>query len=62
MGLFFACGRDLSMRRFWGGMGLEAVWGRELAGTMLGEAGFGKVAVHELPHDIRNDYYVCHKG
>ena len=45
-----------------GGMGLGAVWGRELAGTMLGEAGFARVAVHELPHDIQNDYYVCHKG
>ena len=42
-----------------GGKGLGAMWGRELAETMLREAGFGSVEVHELPHDLINYYYVC---
>lgn len=42
-----------------GGMGLGAAWGQELAQQMLREAGFSRVTVSELPHDIINDYYVC---
>ncbi|MGE5146552.1 MAG: class I SAM-dependent methyltransferase [Candidatus Eiseniibacteriota bacterium] len=42
-----------------GGQGLGALWGRETAERMFKEAGFGSVAVHELPHDIQNCYYVC---
>ncbi len=42
-----------------GGDGLGAMWGRETAERMLGEAGFGRVEVHELDHDIQNYYYVC---
>ena len=41
-----------------GGAGLGAMWGRELAQTMLAEAGFGKSSIHELSHDPQNDYYV----
>jgi hypothetical protein len=35
------------------------MWGREMAERYFRDAGFGSVAVHELPHDIQNDYYVC---
>lgn len=42
-----------------GGEGLGAMWGRELAEQMFREAGFGRVEVHELDHDIQNYYYVC---
>lgn len=44
-----------------GGMGLGAVWGRELAHAMLREAGFTDVSVHRLPHDIQNAYWVCRR-
>ncbi|HEY9078501.1 class I SAM-dependent methyltransferase [Magnetovibrio sp.] len=42
-----------------GGAGLGAMWGRELAESMFKDAGFRTVAVHELDHDIQNNYYVC---
>ena len=43
-----------------GDAGLGAMWGRELAENMFQEAGFSDVSVHELEHDIQNNYYVCH--
>ncbi|MCC7147236.1 MAG: class I SAM-dependent methyltransferase [Phycisphaeraceae bacterium] len=42
-----------------GGAGLGTCWGRELAQQMLGEAGFRKVRIEQLPHDMINDYYVA---
>lgn len=42
-----------------GGEGLGTVWGEELAVQMLGEAGFGEVAVKQSDHDIINNYYIC---
>lgn len=42
-----------------GGIGLGAAWGEEKAFELLGEAGFGDVAMHRLPHDMQNAYYVC---
>jgi 2-polyprenyl-3-methyl-5-hydroxy-6-metoxy-1,4-benzoquinol methylase len=44
-----------------GGVGLGAMWGEELAQEMLGEAGFTRVRVEQLPHDIINSYYVATK-
>lgn len=44
-----------------GGAGLGAMWGRELAETMLADAGFSRVAVHTLPHDIQNLYFVAQR-
>jgi len=41
------------------GAGLGAMWGRELAESMLREAGFDSVEVNELPHDIQNYWYVA---
>jgi len=41
-----------------GGKGLGAMWGKELAITMLKNAGFSSVKVLELPHDPINYYYV----
>lgn len=41
-----------------GGAGLGTMWGRERATSMLEEAGFGEVEIHELEHDIQNDFYV----
>jgi 2-polyprenyl-3-methyl-5-hydroxy-6-metoxy-1,4-benzoquinol methylase len=44
-----------------GGAGLGTMWGKEKALEMLAEAGFGDVAVHELPHDFQNYFYVTEK-
>jgi SAM-dependent methyltransferase len=41
------------------GMGLGACWGRELALQMLAEAGFTRVDVRDLPHDIQNHFYLA---
>jgi len=43
------------------GDGLGTVWGRQLATSMLGDAGFTDVAVHELESDPINFYYVARK-
>lgn len=42
-----------------GGEGLGTMWGREQAEALLREAGFRRIRIHELEHDIQNDYYVC---
>lgn len=44
-----------------GGLGLGAVWGVEKAQQMLEDAGFRDVAIHRLPHDFQNCYYVNRK-
>lgn len=41
------------------GAGLGAMWGEEKALEMLSEAGFGEVGVHQLEHDILNNFYVA---
>lgn len=40
------------------GPGLGAAWGREQALDMLKAAGFARVRVESLPHDLINDYYI----
>ena len=41
-----------------GGEGLGTMWGRERARDYFERAGFGSIEVHQLPHDIQNDYWV----
>ena len=45
-----------------GGEGLGTMWGEEKAREMLGEAGFTKVEVEQLPHDPFNNYFIITKG
>ena len=45
-----------------GGEGLGTMWGEEKAREMLEEAGFKKVEVKQLPHDIFNNYFIIIKG
>lgn len=54
-----SCFHCMSVALVNGGAGLGAVWGKELALTMLREAGFGRVRVERLPHDILNYYYIA---
>ena len=42
-----------------GGAGLGAAWGEELARSMLADAGFGDVVVHEAPGDPLNAVFVA---
>jgi len=41
-----------------GGEGLGTMWGRERARDYFARAGFTDIEVHQLPHDIQNDYWV----
>lgn len=43
------------------GVGLGTVWGRQLATSMLADAGFDDVEVHEIEGDPLNYYYICRK-
>lgn len=40
------------------GEGLGTMWGRERALDYFTRAGFGSIDVHQLPHDVQNDYWV----
>ncbi|HEY3484840.1 MAG TPA: methyltransferase domain-containing protein, partial [Ilumatobacteraceae bacterium] len=44
-----------------GGAGLGTAWGRQTAQSMLADAGFGAVAVHEAPGDPGNAIFVTHR-
>ena len=44
-----------------GGAGLGMMWGRQLAERMLGQAGFGRVSVMEIPNDPFNLHFFCRK-
>lgn len=43
------------------GEGLGAMWGREKAQELLKKAGFDDIQIHQLEHDIQNDYYMMKK-
>ena len=43
------------------GDGLGTCWGRQLATSMLADAGFGDVAVREIESDAFNYYYIARK-
>jgi len=43
-----------------GGKGLGTVWGKELALSMLVDAGFGRVDVKQVEGDILNNYYIAY--
>ncbi len=45
-----------------GGAGLGTVWGRQLAESMLADAGFGDLTVIERESDPVNNYYVARKA
>lgn len=44
-----------------GGAGLGTCWGRQMAESMLADAGFGDVAVREIESDVFNNYYIACK-
>jgi ubiquinone/menaquinone biosynthesis C-methylase UbiE len=46
----------------YGGEGLGAVWGEQLATQKLSEAGFKSVEIRKVPGDILNSYYIARKS
>jgi SAM-dependent methyltransferase len=44
-----------------GGEGLGAMWGEEKTREYLTRAGFASIEMHELAHDIQNNWYVVRK-
>jgi len=57
-----SCMHCMSVSLSQGGEGLGAMWGREKACEMLTEAGFTRIDVKQLDHDIQNSYYIVTKG
>lgn len=53
-----SCMHCMSVSLANGGPGLGAAWGREQAVSMLKAAGFARIRVESLPHDLINDYYL----
>ena len=45
-----------------GGDGLGTAWGHQLATSMLHDAGFTQVRLHDLEDDPFNTYYECRRG
>ena len=45
-----------------GGVGLGTMWGRQLALSMLADAGFQDVEVKNVEGDIFNGYYIARKS
>lgn len=43
------------------GLGLGTMWGQEKALELLREAGFSRIEIRQLPHDVMNDYYIIRK-
>ena len=56
-----SCMHCMSVSLAQGGAGLGAMWGKEKALEMLGEAGFKNVDVHQLDHDFQNNFFVAKK-
>lgn len=56
-----SCMHCMSVSLAQGGEGLGAAWGVELAQQMLSRAGFTRVEIHRLKHDIQNAYFIMRK-
>lgn len=56
-----SCMHCMSVSLSQNGMGLGAMWGKELAFEMLQDAGFSDIQLKELPHDPLNYYYIIRK-
>jgi hypothetical protein len=44
------------------GVDLGAMWGVQKAREIFERAGFDQIDIHNVPGDILNNYYVCHKA
>ncbi|MDQ1593074.1 MAG: hypothetical protein QOG71_3701 [Pyrinomonadaceae bacterium] len=58
-GYTISCMHCMTVSLAQGGDGLGAMWGEEKAQEMLKAAGFTRIELKKLPHDIMNVYYVA---
>lgn len=56
-----SCMHCMSVSLAMGGPGLGAMWGKPKALEMLAEAGFTKVRVETLPHDLQNFWFLAER-
>ncbi len=56
-----SCMHCMTVSLAYGGDGLGTMWGEEKAREMLSDAGFKRLSVTRLPHDVQNTYYVAYK-
>lgn len=56
-----SCMHCMSVSLAQGGDGLGAMWGQPKAKELLNKAGFESIEIHQLEHDIQNDYYIMRK-
>lgn len=64
MGAFFytmSCMHCMSVSLAYGGQGLGAMWGVQQARAMFAATGFEELAVHAIPEDPVNNYYVARR-
>jgi hypothetical protein len=54
-----SCLNCMSVSLSQNGAGLGAMWSKEKASEMLGEAGFIGTEAHILSHDLQNYYYTA---
>jgi SAM-dependent methyltransferase len=57
-----SCSHCMTVSLAYDGDGLGAMWGVQKAREVFAKAGFTDVAVHNVPGDPTNNYYVCHKA
>lgn len=56
-----SCMHCMSVSLAQGGLGLGAMWGEQVAREMLATAGFTKIDMQTLEHDIQNHFYIIQK-
>ncbi|MCB0965645.1 MAG: class I SAM-dependent methyltransferase [Ilumatobacter sp.] len=56
-----SCQHCMTVSLAYDGEGLGAMWGVHRAKELFAESGFTDIAVHSLPYDPSNNYYVCRK-
>ena len=54
---YLSCSHCMTVSLAQGGLGVGAMWGEELTCQFLNEAGFQRIARHQLDHDPQNYYY-----
>jgi hypothetical protein len=57
-----SCQHCMTVSLAYDGVGLGAMWGVQKAREIFERAGFGQIDIHNVPGDILNNYYVCHKA
>lgn len=57
-----SCSHCMTVSLAYDGEGLGAMWGVQKAREVFSNAGFTDIALHNLPADPMNNYYVCRKA